>query len=413
MAYTMEQANALLANIQTEAELRALVSQLDITSTGKVTVLYSGMVADTIYSGSLIQSMVTNGEDIRVLDMTEASKFLDWKNNDAFADALERVFDGARPGDVGSTANQFLQGGVDANGIRIPNGAWDDVSKRFVAATTGDIRTITPFADPNRVFAQTELLVALNNPNVTSIDGVSKQSLLALYNDELAKNGTASALNTLREAVTASSWVNTRGLDVVTDANGAITDIGSKSFFDGTAITGDSLAADTPNKTSLSAAMGELSEVQRTSLIHGQEALVRAGALTTALDHAGSVLNKAGVIGTVLGLSLVAGQAQAAWGAGDHVGAANILRDWAVGATGGFAGGVLAAESAAVFSRPCWRAGLSAWPRIRCWSAARVSLAPSTERKSHTTHWTISAGETITRRTHSAPMLHPATMFLS
>ncbi len=47
MAYTMGQANIELAKISTEAELRNLISQLDVTSSGSVTVRYSGNMGDS------------------------------------------------------------------------------------------------------------------------------------------------------------------------------------------------------------------------------------------------------------------------------------------------------------------------------------------------------------------------------
>lgn len=178
MAYTMEQANTLLANINTEAGLRALISQLDITSTGQVTVLYSGMMGDNVSNSSIIQGMLSNGDDIRVLDKTEAYKFLDISQNEALADALRIIFDGSDPDIVGSTANQFLYGNIDANGNRIPNGAWDNISGRFVAASEGEIRTLTPEANPQRVFAQTELTTILDDANskVTSINGIPEKT---------------------------------------------------------------------------------------------------------------------------------------------------------------------------------------------------------------------------------------------
>jgi hypothetical protein len=58
------------------------------------------------------------------------------------ADKLTSLFgdDGSKHGDPG---NKFLFGERDANGTRIPNGAWDDISGRFIDATVGEVRTLT------------------------------------------------------------------------------------------------------------------------------------------------------------------------------------------------------------------------------------------------------------------------------
>lgn len=55
MSYTMAQANDLLANINSEADLRSLISQLDVASgaqPGATTLLYSGWTGDAVHSGA-------------------------------------------------------------------------------------------------------------------------------------------------------------------------------------------------------------------------------------------------------------------------------------------------------------------------------------------------------------------------
>ena len=90
MTLTFEQANALLdQNIfsanstATQAEkiaaLRDIINKLDITTTGNVTVLYSGMINSDIHSTQAIRDM-KNNPNVRVLDNTEAFKFVDFDN---------------------------------------------------------------------------------------------------------------------------------------------------------------------------------------------------------------------------------------------------------------------------------------------------------------------------------------------
>ncbi|MGJ0492640.1 IncP plasmid survival protein KfrC family protein [Methylobacter sp.] len=240
MSYTMAQANALLDSIQTEAELRALVSQLDVNAQGKITILYSGSVGN-VYSGDVIKTMLANGEDIRVLDKTEASKFLDIFNeqnpNQKLIDTLERVF-GDRPFTVGSLSNQFLFGSISSDGSRISNGAWDDISSRFVAATESDILTLTPDANPQRVFAQTELITILNDSNskVTSINGILRKDLVKLKGD-LFPTGLATqaeidaADKIVLDYVNATSAQQVSEMKITVDAVGKVEGVDTKDYF--------------------------------------------------------------------------------------------------------------------------------------------------------------------------------------
>ena len=166
MALTAQQANQALAKITTVDQLRSIINQLSIDASGKTTVLYSGVTANGVDNSSLIQGMLRNGDDIRVIDNTEAANFLDLRDrysptyNHSLADKLTSLFgdDGSKRGEP---ANKFLFGEVDANGTRIPNGAWDNISGRFVDATVGEVRTLTGGAGAYGVFGQTEVPAAL------------------------------------------------------------------------------------------------------------------------------------------------------------------------------------------------------------------------------------------------------------
>lgn len=81
MAYTLAEANIEAATINTEAKLRALISQLDVTSSGSVSVLYSGDMKDRTKTHTLIQTMLGSGDALRIVDNTEAAKFLNWEEN--------------------------------------------------------------------------------------------------------------------------------------------------------------------------------------------------------------------------------------------------------------------------------------------------------------------------------------------
>ena len=166
MALTAQQANQALAKITTVDQLRSIINQLSIDASGKTTVLYGGPTANGVDNSSLTQDMLRNGDDIRVIDNTAAAKFSDLRDaksptfNHELAEKLEAIL-GDKPGDRNSAANQFLFREVDANGIRILNGARDNISVRFVDATVGEVRTLTGGAGADRVFVQTEVPAAL------------------------------------------------------------------------------------------------------------------------------------------------------------------------------------------------------------------------------------------------------------
>ncbi|BBV65566.1 TPA: hypothetical protein N2N50_004155 [Kluyvera ascorbata] len=119
-------------------------------------VLYSGVLGEvgstseavSIVRASDIVNDLKNNPDIRLIDKTEASAFL---SNPALDDILFQIFGDDRY-NVGSKSNQFLFGEI-IDGVRQPNGAWDIISQRFVAETTGEVRLLVGMnTDPTRVF---------------------------------------------------------------------------------------------------------------------------------------------------------------------------------------------------------------------------------------------------------------------
>ena len=115
MGLTAAQATAELANVTNKEQLRALINRLDTSAPGSTTVLYSGMMQyqgkDTLNNSTIIQGMLNEGADIRVIGNTEAVKFLNVdpespSKNEALIKKLQALFgdDGA---EVGKHANRF------------------------------------------------------------------------------------------------------------------------------------------------------------------------------------------------------------------------------------------------------------------------------------------------------------------
>ena len=160
---TLEQANARLSTVETKADLINIFQEISIESRGSIegakTVLYSGM------DGAKI-ALLTSDPNIRILDKTDAAKFLDIKLNEDFVYALTKVFEKDNPDFIfekeiknrNSALNKFLYSTEEGS-------AWNTISKRFVTATEGEVVTlIGKKASPNRIFFQTELEALKENP---------------------------------------------------------------------------------------------------------------------------------------------------------------------------------------------------------------------------------------------------------
>jgi hypothetical protein len=85
MVFTSNQAIQQLLNnpsaYSTKESLLGLVNQLSVEASGKVTVLYSGSIGkdpfnNSISAGTVVEYIANKGADIRVIDKTEAAKFL-------------------------------------------------------------------------------------------------------------------------------------------------------------------------------------------------------------------------------------------------------------------------------------------------------------------------------------------------
>lgn len=135
---------------------------------GSVTLLYSGTV-NGVGSGTLIDDMMKQGADIRVIDKTQAGAFLKSREFNAAFETLT---------DAMSEVEKKAAGDLlyDAR-----KGPWAEASRRFAADTVGEVRFLGPAADINRQFGTAELpnLLAPNS-KVTRIEGIAIDELRAM-----------------------------------------------------------------------------------------------------------------------------------------------------------------------------------------------------------------------------------------
>lgn len=230
---TADQAIALLREqpdaYRTPETLRTLAAQLDADASGKLTVLYSGRTTKNVWSSDVIKAMTATGEDVRVIDNSQAAKFL--QSRDFYHAVAETYRIPARPlidGTYRGPATDWL---YDAK-----TGPWADASARFVDATHGEVRVVASDARPDRVFGAVELPRALANPNITTIEDVPREVLAARE----ATHGTQAAF----EMVVARARDNVGRLDVAVNYAGTplrengVLQMDSRAYCVGTSIKG-------------------------------------------------------------------------------------------------------------------------------------------------------------------------------
>lgn len=351
------------AEFATPESLRALVALVDATnSTGSVTVLYSGNIAPGVSGGQVVKGMLANGENIRVLDNTDAGLLLD---SPEFSNAAARVhgvdvddFENDKFSSPEKTAaHNFLFSGTNPDGTKVI-GVWEDASVRFVAATHGEVRTLVGGADPERVFATAEVQALRDNVNITHVDGIPAEALRARPESQIF------------EAVRAQSEALSASLRIAVDGDGNILKVGevpridTRDFF---ANTRGIAGADPAIHTSMRS-MAELIPPDRISTyIEGSQVLreIRSS-YEDALHHSSDLdlkaaaykaLDRMGVAGDVLALGLVARAANAAHAEGDTAKAFELVRDWSAEFLGGLAGGLLSAKLASAALTPVYLTG--------------------------------------------------------
>jgi hypothetical protein len=218
----------------TPETLRSLAAQVDADASGKLTVLYSGPAANGVWSTEVINAMTEAGEDVRVINKSQAAQFL---TSDDFYHAIAKTYDipfkDLSEGTYRGPASVWL--------YHPEHGPWADASARFADATKGEVVAIVGDADPGRVFGKVEVPHILANPNVTTIEGIPRETLA-----NISKSGDTQAAFEMIVArarehdgllrVPVSESVNYRG-QLLRDASGTVK-IDTRDYFDSTVIEG-------------------------------------------------------------------------------------------------------------------------------------------------------------------------------
>lgn len=298
---TSDQAIALLRQhpdaYRTPESLRSLAARVDANAPGKLTLLYSGPTTKEVWSSDVIKAMTASGEDVRVINNSQAARFLESRD---FYHAVAEAFGvpGISPlmnGEYRGPATDWL---YDAKA-----GPWADASARFVDATHGEVRLIASDARPDRVFGAVELPRALANPNITAIEDVPRELLAARE----AKHGTQAAF----EMVVSRARDNVGRLDVAVNYAGTplrengVLQMDCRAYCVGTSIKGQA-----PGFTSVTQPLADHFGPPSSYVLAGQQQwhawqaeVAQAGRDATAAR----LIRGAGVVGGVAAVAYDAG----------------------------------------------------------------------------------------------------------
>ena len=335
------QLEALTANgPATPQQLRALANEVSAYAPGSVTVLYSGELPDGTKAGTLVKTMAAENPDLRIISNTVRADFL---NDIRFQNAIADTFD-CTVRDIktrGTAANTFMEA---------TDGLWGDLSARFAAETTGEVRAVIGKVDPERIFEVRELPELLNKDAsiVSHVEGVAIS--------ELQSGDNLSAL----QKVQAASFTNT-GYSGLKFGTIELPDGTVRPFVSGV----DDFLGEVTNQPSYLINHPE-AHARMDTQINNLDPSMKSGLMS--MDKAG-ILNKLGPVGILLSLGLAANSAAAAETAGNRDEAIEIMERWAADTSGH------SSAKRRGHSSPQWR-----WqrpppraPRLRCHSPRRSS----------------------------------------
>ena len=293
--------------------LRDLASRVDVSDAvdDRVSILYTGPVDGD--SANAIATDLANQHDgyIGIIDDTNAKLLFD---DPIFTLALQQAVDTHNidnPDNTTTLGNELF---------KTDNGMWSIASENLASKASGDVVVIlSPDADDARVFGKNELPKLLANPDVDSINGIPKGDLKLIF-DSLG--GTDDARLAVMEAVKLSGGEMLMKLESFTN------DLGEKiyktdTFFEhvhGVAGTDFPEGASNITKYSDMFAEGGLYGSWHDSMDY-----VAHSPLLSGMFHN---LQKAGIVGSFIGLGIASIQAQEAYATGDVDGAVQIMTDY-------------------------------------------------------------------------------------
>lgn len=329
-------------------DIRALVNTWDMDVGDSTLILYSGGVGDinpqTGYRDYGARELAETLSDISDTGSGKTVKTIvdtgikDLFDNTDFRTALQNAIDND-PSYQGRTVSQILDG-LDASGDRVGDGFWDDASRNLVNQHDGDFRLIMPDMPNGSVADVTEIPTLLEKniipgQKINGIDLIDwkaeydSQKALAIAGGMTEADAEQFVKNEINILIQKTSNADLADLNIGRDTAGVL-------HIDTNGYLGEALnlpPQDLPVGV-MATAISTLDGMQMT-----------ANDLTIIGKYA-DLLNKAGVVGDVLGTAIVVAKTAAAVNAGNYDEAGEILAEFAGEITGGLAGGAAMASLA-------------------------------------------------------------------
>ncbi|GJL74314.1 calcium-binding protein [Nitrosomonas sp.] len=317
-------------NPMSVSELQTLANSVDANVGDSTLLLYSGGAGEIVnpatgyreFSSKFIAESLVNGSTVKTIENTQIRDFL---FHDEFKTALTNA--------ANSEGKNFnaLYDGTNGDGVRlddINNSFWDVASARLVDGHTGDFHLIMPNAPDDSVAIKTEIPALLNKGMLPGqhINGIDIKRWQDAFSAEKLLNGETTAKAEIDNLIRATSKATLADMFMGRDATG-------KLHVDTNNYLGKALGL--PNN-------GIPPGVDPKSLAT-QNGIHPTNADMILYNKYAGLLNKAGVVGDVVGTAIAIAQAQHAYESGNHIEAGAILAAHAGGLAVGFTAGTASA----------------------------------------------------------------------
>jgi hypothetical protein len=303
------------------SELQALANSVDASAGNSTLLLFSGGIGDIIdvdtgrrdFSAEDIAKSLANGDTVKTIKDAQVGKFL---SNLVFEEALETA---AR-----SESKDYysLLNGRDGNSF------WDVASARLVNGHTGDFHLIMPNAPDDSVAIKTEIPALLNKEMLPGqhVNGIDIKRWQDAFNVEKLLNGEIAAKAEIDNLIRATSQAALADMIAGRDATGKLHLDTHNYLGQALGLPGNGIPPDVDAKSFAT-----------------QRGIHPSSADMALYGKYANLLNKAGIVGDVLGTAIAIAQAQQAYDSGNPVEAGAILAAHAGGLVVGFIAGTASA----------------------------------------------------------------------
>lgn len=317
-----------VGNPMSVSELQTLANSVDAGIGNSTLLLYSGGIGEIVdsdrgvrsYAARDIAENLADGSTIKTIANTQIGEFL---KSQEFRDSLNAA--------AISEGKDFdaLYLGRNENGARINNNSfWDVASARLVNGHAGDFHLIMPNAPDDSVAIKTEIPALLNKEMLPGqhVNGIDIKRWQDAFNVEKLLNGEIAAKAEIDNLIRATSQAALADMVAGRDATGKLHLDTHNYLGQALGLPGNGIPPDVDAKSFAT-----------------QRGIHPSSADMALYGKYANLLNKAGIVGDVLGTAIAIAQAQQAYDNGNSVQAGAILAAHVGGLVVGFIAGTASA----------------------------------------------------------------------